>query len=399
MHQHSSILLDPTTDVEFPGHATHALALAAPTTLLYVLTAHSVHTLAPAFENVPAPQDVHELSEGAPVAAENFPAMHCEQALAPVAAAYLPTPQSVQTISVVAPVADEYFPVPQSVHAAVPVTVLYLPATHPLHGPPSGPVYPMLQIQLVIAGELVGDCELGTGTLQLIHELSSEMPSPGWNVLTPQSVHAVSPGSFPYFPAAHRVQKLAPPPEYFPRAQLPHVEPCNENLPATQSKHMSRLFAPACDDLPAAQERHVIADICAIAPEYFPAVQSVQTWSPLLAPYFPTGQLVQLVAPVVSTKLPVAHSVQNEAPLAENEPPLHSAHAASDVALVAAENLPAPQRLQTDTPAALNRPAPQSTHAVAAVLLTNFPAAHTLHAAAPAADIVPTPQSAHTEAP
>jgi hypothetical protein len=78
---------------------------------------------------------------------------------------------------------------------------------------------------------------------------------------------------------------------------------------------------------------------------------------------------------------------------------LHSAHAASDVALVAAENLPAPQRLQTDTPAALNRPAPQSTHAVAAVLLINFPAAHTLHAAAPAADIVPTPQSAHTEAP
>ena len=172
----------PATDVEFPGHATHALALAAPTALLYVLTPQSAQTLAPAPENVPAPQDVHELSDGAPVAAENFPAMHCKQALAadaPVATLYRPTPHSAQTLAAVAPVAAEYLPAPQSVHAAVPVTVLYLPATHPLHGPPSGPVYPMLQIQLVTAGELVGDWELGTETLQLIHELSNELPSPG----------------------------------------------------------------------------------------------------------------------------------------------------------------------------------------------------------------------------
>ena len=295
-----------------------------------------------------------------------------------------------------APVAAEYLPAPQSVHALEPVTVLYLPAGHELHAPPSGPVYPMLQMQLVTAGEAVCDCEFGTRTLQLIHELSNEMPSPGWNVLTPQSVHTVSPDSFPYFPAAHRVQKLAPPPEYFPRSQLLHVEPCNENLPATQSKHMSRLFAPASDDLPAAQERHVIADICAIAPEYFPAVQSVHTWSPLLAPYFPAGQLVQLVAPVLPTKLPVAHSVQKEAPLAENEPPLHSAHAASDVALAASENLPAPQRLQTDTPAALNRPAPQSAHADAPALPANLPAAHAPHVEAPAVLNFPAPQLSHS---
>lgn len=212
----------------------------------------------------------------------------------------------------------------------------------------------------------------------------------------PQSVHAVSPGSFPYFPAAHRLQTLAAPPEYFPRSQVLHVEPCNENLPAAQSKHMSRLFAPASDDLPAAQERHVIADICATAPEYFPAVQSVHTWSPLLAPYFPTGQLVQLVAPVVPTKLPVAHSVQKEAPLAEKEPWLHSTHAASDVALAAAENLPAPQRLQTDTPTALKRPAPQSAHADAPVMLVNLPAAHTPQVEAPAVLNFPATQLSHS---
>jgi hypothetical protein len=73
------------------------------------------------------------------------------------------------------------------------------------------------------------------------------------------------------------VQALAPVPEYLPEPQLLHVEPSNENLPAAQSKHMARLLAPASDDLPAPHERHVLADTCATAPEYFPAVQSVHT--------------------------------------------------------------------------------------------------------------------------
>ena len=64
----------PATDVEFAGHATHTLALAAPTALLYVPAPHSVQTLAPAPENVPAPQDTHELSDGAPVMARYLPA-------------------------------------------------------------------------------------------------------------------------------------------------------------------------------------------------------------------------------------------------------------------------------------------------------------------------------------
>ena len=148
------------------------LAFAAPTALLYVLTPQSAQTLAPAPENVPAPQDVHELSDAAPVAAKNFPAMHCEQVLAPVAAANLPAPQSVQRLSAVAPVAPEYLPAPQSAHATEPAVVLCFPTAHGLHAPPSGPVYPMLQMQLVTAGEPGGDCEFGTLTLQLIHELS-----------------------------------------------------------------------------------------------------------------------------------------------------------------------------------------------------------------------------------
>ena len=52
--------------------------------------------------------------------------------------------------SEVCPVCDEYFPPIQSEHATDPVTSLYSPAVHWLHDPPSGPVYPLLQVQFAI---------------------------------------------------------------------------------------------------------------------------------------------------------------------------------------------------------------------------------------------------------
>ena len=51
-----------------------------------------------------------------------------------------------------APTAVEYVPVPQSVHTAAPVDVLYFPATHAVQVPPSDPVEPALQVQLVTFG-------------------------------------------------------------------------------------------------------------------------------------------------------------------------------------------------------------------------------------------------------
>jgi len=205
-HQHSSMLPAPATDVEFPGHATHALAFAAPTALLYVLTPQSAQTLAPAPENVPAPQDVHELSNGAPVAAENFPAAHCEQVLAadaPVAAEYRPTPQSAQTLALVAPVADEYLPAPQSVHDGVPVTVLYFPGAHALHVAPLAPVYPLLQAQLVAAGAPLGECEFAG---QRPHVLSAVWPTAAEYFPAPQAVQATTPHAAEYFPASQSGQ-------------------------------------------------------------------------------------------------------------------------------------------------------------------------------------------------
>ena len=49
----------------------------------------------------------------------------------------------------VAAVALLYFPAGHSWHAADPFTSLKLPASHASHSAPSGPLYPLLQVQLV----------------------------------------------------------------------------------------------------------------------------------------------------------------------------------------------------------------------------------------------------------
>ena len=53
----------------------------------------------------------------------------------------------------------EYVPAPQSVHRADPVNALYFPAMHAVHVPPSGPVHPVLQVQLVNAALPAGEVE------------------------------------------------------------------------------------------------------------------------------------------------------------------------------------------------------------------------------------------------
>ena len=161
------------------------------------------------------------------------------------------------------PVAVEYLPVPQSVHATLPVVVLYFPATQAIHEPPSGPVNPILQMQLESAalplGELVS---LG----QTRHVVSSGAP-----VLV----------------------------EYFPAPQLVHtaleVAPVLvKYLPAPQSVHT------ALEDAP-------------VLVEYFPAPQSVHTAlevAPVLVEYFPAPQSVHATLPLIVLYLPAAHSVQ-----------------------------------------------------------------------------------------
>ena len=47
------------------------------------------------------------------------------------------------------PVPVEYLPSEHSEHVENPLTSLYVPAIHAVHAKPSGPVYPLLQVQLV----------------------------------------------------------------------------------------------------------------------------------------------------------------------------------------------------------------------------------------------------------
>ncbi len=57
--------------------------------------------------------------------------------------------QSLHVDSEMAAVSGEYVPREHSEHGAEPLTSLYDPGMHAAHASPSGPVYPLLQVQLV----------------------------------------------------------------------------------------------------------------------------------------------------------------------------------------------------------------------------------------------------------
>jgi hypothetical protein len=87
-----------------------------------------------------------------------------------------------------APTAVEYVPVPQSVHRDDPLNALYFPATQPVHVPPSGPVHPVLQVQLVKAALPAGELEFDG---QALHVELAEAPTAVEYVPAPQSVQLV----------------------------------------------------------------------------------------------------------------------------------------------------------------------------------------------------------------
>ena len=116
----------PATEVEFPGQAPHAAADTAAVLLLYKLSPHSVQAAEPAVALCdPAAHAVHVPPSG-PV----NPGLHTQLVCAVDA-----TTADCELLA-------------QLVHAAEPVAVLYFPATHAVHVPPLGPVYPALHEQL-----------------------------------------------------------------------------------------------------------------------------------------------------------------------------------------------------------------------------------------------------------
>jgi hypothetical protein len=88
-------------------------------------------------------------------------------------------------VQIVAPAAEN-LPCTHASQAALPDTALNVPAKHSVHGPPSGPVYAALQVQLERAVLPVGE-ELEAG----------------------QVVHASVPVVVLYFPASHATHDVA----------------------------------------------------------------------------------------------------------------------------------------------------------------------------------------------
>lgn len=141
-------------EFEFAGHARHVEASVAPTAMEYVPAKQSVHATLPLIVlYFPATQEVHRPPSG-PVK----PALQTQALTAELAVGELEFAGHVRhVVAIVAPAAVEYVPAPQSAHAALPLAILYFPATHAAHGPPSGPVKPMLQAQALTAALPLGE--------------------------------------------------------------------------------------------------------------------------------------------------------------------------------------------------------------------------------------------------
>ena len=76
-----------------------------------------------------------------------------------------------QVLTVVAPVLVEYVMAPQSLHAAEPGPSLYFPVSHKTQFPPSAPVAPALQVQILRRAYCAGELEYAG------HSWQDELPS------------------------------------------------------------------------------------------------------------------------------------------------------------------------------------------------------------------------------
>jgi hypothetical protein len=205
-------------------------------------------------EYFPVPQSVHVLFESAPGAMEYLPApqlMHVLPVELPVTVEYFPARQSTQLLAVETPVVARYLPALQLVHAVLPFTVLYLPAAQGEHVPPSGPVNPCLQTQLLSADDPLKDSVLFGQGKQYVLLLA---PSVNEYVLMGQLVQLLSVNA-----------------------------PLNtRNFPIGQFKHVEALDSV----------------------EYLPPTQSTQVLAPVISAILPTIQSIQIVEAVIEEKVP-----------------------------------------------------------------------------------------------
>ena len=128
-----------------------------------------------------------------------------------------------------------------SVHSAPPICALNVPATHARHGPPSGPVYPLLHTHAALDP---ADSEFAG---QLEHAKLDVAPAALENVFAEQFVHTAVPVTVLYLPGTHSAHG----PPFAPLAPALHVHAVIRELPATelemfgQLRQTSELFAPS----------------------------------------------------------------------------------------------------------------------------------------------------------
>jgi hypothetical protein len=153
----------PAAELESPGQLKQVVKSTARAVVEYWLTRQLMQVLdrvAPIVpEYLPAPQSVHAAlpvidlkvpaTQGrhGPLLAPVYPTLHA-QAVLPAVELEFPG-QLKHVLSTEAFVVVEYLPWLQSVQDWLPCVALYLPASHAIHVPPSGPVYPTTHRQLV----------------------------------------------------------------------------------------------------------------------------------------------------------------------------------------------------------------------------------------------------------
>ncbi len=319
----------PGGELEFDGQAMHVELAEAPG----------------AVEYVPAPQS-EQVAD--PVNALYFPATHAEQVppsgpLQPVlqvqlVKAALPTGelefdgQAMHFELVEEPTAVEYVPAPQSEHRADPVDVLYFPATHAEQVPPSGPLQPVLQVQLVKAALPTGELEFDG---QALHVELAEVPDAVEYVPAPQSEQVADVNAL-YFPATH----------------AEHVPPPSGPVDPALQVQLVKAALPTGELEFDGQVLHVELDEDPTAVEYVPAPQSEQVADPVNALYFPathaehvspSGMLRGPDEPALQVQL-----VKAELPAGELEFVGQLMHV--EITVTAVEYVPAPQSTQLADP-------------------------------------------------
>ncbi len=266
-------------ELELPGHVRQAAAV-APVEVEYVPTPQDVQAALPlAILYVPAAHGEH-----APPFRPVNPALQAQAAAAVLRLAESESPGHVtQVAAAVAPVEAEYVPAPQDVHPALPLAILYVPAIHDEHTPPSGPVYPALQVQSATASLELGELELSGHVTQVAAAVAAVTPE---YVPAPHGVQAALPLAILYVPAIHD-EHTPPSGPVNPALQVSgtHGPPFGPLYPVLQVQAVTAELVVGELELPG----HVWQAALPIAILYVPTPHGEQT--PPFGPVYPAVQL------------------------------------------------------------------------------------------------------------